>query len=279
MNDTSLDSLTETGTVMGELVAKAREARAQGRSRRDFFTATAKIAGATAMGAAGAKLMLPLAAKAATTNGAPSADTVADIVNLAATAEALAITFYNRALESNTTLLNVNSSANRNYFQAALSQELEHLELLRSLGGRPLASRFYFPEDMFIKESVFFPTAMTLEKYFISAYIAAALDFSGAWSSNITAANPKLLGAAVQICGVECEHQALLGVAANINPPNAVLVEQALLTSVLGAVTPLTPFLQGGSGFVGSYSAPDSATIQTNAAPYTVSSFPKPVYI
>ncbi len=277
MTQNQTDKFAETGTIMHELVAKAREARAQGRSRRDFFTATAKVAGASVLGAAGLGLMQPMAARAATQPA--SSDTVQDILNIAATAETLAITFYSKALEKTAALPNVNSAANLNYFQAALTQELEHLQFLQANGGKSVQGHFYFPENMFAKESVFFPTASTLEDYFISAYIAAALDFSGAYSSGITAANPALIGVAVQIAGVESEHRALLNVAANVNPPNNRIVESALLPSVGAAVAPLTPFLAGGSGFIGPFAAPSLSSCMSLAGPYNSSFFPKPTYI
>jgi rubrerythrin len=282
MSDIITDTVRETGTVVTELVAKAKEARAAGRSRRDFFASTAKLAGATALGAAGIDLLQPIAARAATHSRAamPSADTVQDILNIACTAESLAITFYYHALIHTAILPDVNSPANRNYFQAALTQEAEHLYYLESLGGKTLANQFYFPAGMFTNQSVFFPTSMLLEEYFISAYIAAALDFSGAYSSNITAASPVLIGTAVQICGVECEHRALLRVAANLNPPNNVVAESALVPNVLSAVGPLTSFLSGGSGFdTTPIPTPIKDAIGPLAAPYGFSFFPKPVFI
>jgi hypothetical protein len=270
--------MLETGTVMTELVAKAREARSAGRSRRDFFASTAKLAGATALGVAGIDLLQPIAARAATTM--PSSDTAQDILNIACTAECLAICFYYACLQHPDTLPEVNSTANRNYFQAALAQETEHLFFLEHLGGSTLATAFYFPEDMFTEQKVFFKTASTLEDYFISAYIAAAKDFSGAYSSGITTASPQLIGAVVQIAGVECEHRALLGVAANVTPPNNLIIERALLTSVSDAVAPLSGFLTAGTaGFNPSpHHVPTLSTINTAAAPYGTSFFPKAIY-
>jgi len=278
MTDMTPDSVLETGTVMTELVAKAKEACAAGKSRRDFFASTAKLAGATAMGAAGLGILQPVAARA--TSAPPSTDTVQDILNIACTAESLAITFYYNALIHEHLLPDVNSTANRNYFQAAMLQELEHLNHLKILGGATLATKFYFPDNMFTEEKVFFPTASTLEDYFISAYIAAALDFSGSYSSEITTASPYLIGTAVQIAGVECEHRALINVAANINPPNNRLIEQALVKSVQDAVTPLTPFLAGGSGFSTTpLSVPTVSAIDTVASPYSMSTFPKAIFV
>jgi len=277
MSDRQTDQFTETGTVVTELVAKAREARAQGRSRRDFFASTAKLAGATALGAAGISMLQPIAARAATGTAA-SDDTIADILNIAATAELLATTFYWQALNS-PFLPSVHSSANLNYFQAALSQEYEHLMFLKAAGGTPLATKFYFPNEMFGSETVFFRTASLLEDYFISAYIAATLDFSGAYSSGITTANPTLIGIAAQIMGVEAEHRALLRVAANQSPPNNRLVESALIPSVKSAVAPLMPFLANASGFHGPFTPPTLGAINQLTMPYTPKSFPTPTYI
>jgi rubrerythrin len=273
------DAVLQTGTVMAELVAKAKEARASGHSRRDFFARTAKLAGATALGVAGVNFVQPIAARAATSE--PSNDSVTDILNIACTAETLAITFYGHALAHPNNLPTVNNEANQNYFQAALTQEYEHLMYLHSLGGKTLATKFYFPTGMFYDEPTFFATASTLEDYFISAYIAAAMDFSGAYSNNITSASPSLIGAAVQIAGVESEHRALLRVASGANPPNNRIIESGLLTSVAGAVPVLTNFLQsGGSGFsTTAYTPPSVSTINTLAGPYGTSFFPKPVYV
>ncbi len=280
MADRHTEEFTETGTILTELVARAKETRAAGKSRRDFFANTAKLAGASVLGAAGIGLLQPIAARAASASTqAASSDTVQNILDIAATAENLAITFYYQALRSQF-LPNVHSAANLNYFQAALSQEYEHLQFLEQAGGKPLATQFYFPNDMFSHESVFFPTASTLEDYFISAYIAATLDFSGAYSSGITTANPTLIGVAAQIAGVESEHRALLRVAYNQNPPNNRIVESALLTSVQGAVGPLTPFLGSGtSGFHGPFNPPTIGQINSISMPYTPASFPKPTYI
>lgn len=274
------ETLTQTGEAAIELAHKAREARARGESRRSFFASTAKLAGATALGAAGISVLQPIAAASAST-GSGITDTTQDIANIAATAEALAMTFYYHALAHPYTLPNVNSNANKNYFQAALIQETEHfLYLTEKLGAAPIVTEFYFPENMWTDESVFFPTASTLEDYFISAYIAAAREFSGRVSSGITKPDPFLIGLAVQIAGVECEHRALLRVAANENPANNRIAESALLKSVGEAAGPLTPFLQGGSGFMGPIPMPtDQKTINTAAEPYGFSFFPKPVFV
>lgn len=272
MTDRLNDSLRETGEVLTELVTKAGESLRTGESRRGFFARTARLAGATALGAAGVGLMQPLAVRAAMAGSAPS-DTAKDILNIAATAEALAVTFYYHSL-FNEQLPDVNDMANRNYFQAAMVEEFVHLEILQDLGGRALTGKFYFPDNMFRDESVFFPTAITLENYFIAAYLAAAMEFSGAVSTGITKANPVSIGLCVQIGGIECEHRALLRVAAGLNPPNNVLIETALVSSVGAAATALMPFLAAGSGYTGPFSVPSKAAVDALAQPYGFSSFP-----
>lgn len=271
MDDRLRQSGRETGDVLVELVARAKEAAHDGTSRRAFFARTAKLAGATALGAAGAALLQPIAIASATSTG--PTDTTATILNIAATAEALATTVYYHALISKN-LPDVNNDANRNYFQAALIQEYVHLEILRSLGAKEYTDKFFFPASMFYDEKTFFATISTLEDYFISAYMAAALEFSGAVSSGITAANTTALGLSVQILGVECEHRALIRVAANQNPANNVLIESELLTSVGAATTPLMPFLSGGGGFTTTFGLPKRSDVNTVAEPFGFSSFP-----
>ena len=264
-------TIGRTNAVLEELIVKAGEAREAGASRRTFFARTAALASSTALGVAGAGLLQPIAADAASAKAVT--DTTINILDIAATAEALGITFYYYALASSS-LPTVNNDANRNYFQAAVVQEFEHLTILDSLGGAPLATEFYFPTGMFTSELVFFPAAGLLETVFISAYIAAAREFSGAVSKGITKANPTALGLSVQIAGIECEHRALLRVAGNQNPPNNVIIEEALFTSVSAAAGELTPFLSGGGPFVGPIKMPSQADVQAISAPYDFASFP-----
>jgi hypothetical protein len=275
MTDKIFDELRTSTEVMTELVAKAKEGALIGESRRSFFNRTAKIAGATALGAAGARLFQPVAALAATgrANPAKNTDTLQEVINIAATAECLAVTLYYHALAAYSKLPDVNSQANQNYFQAAIIQEYYHLHYLKELGATPLATEFYFPDGMFDDENVFFPTALTLEGYFIAAYLTASLDFSGAISSKITTPNPYALGFAVQVMGVECEHRALLGVAGNITPPNNLILERYLLTAVQDAVPPLAPFLSASSGYTGPYALPEHKQVNDIAGTYNFDFF------
>ena len=268
------ETFGQTTGVMTALLGKAGEAHAVGASRRSFFARTAALAGASAMGAAGLGLLQPVAAAASGAADAVTPESLKSILDIAATAESLATTFYFNALASGS-LPNVNSDANRNYFQAAAVQEFEHLVILDHLGGAPLATEFYFPANMFSDESVFFPTASLLEDYFISAYIAAAREFSGAVVKGIPTADPNAIGLALQIGGIECEHRALLRVASNSNPPNNRIIESALIKRVKDAATALAPFLSGGSGYTGPFKMPGKSAVNAIALPFGFASFPK----
>jgi hypothetical protein len=272
MRETIEEMFGRTTAVMTRLTEQAQEAEQAGASRRRFFAKTAALAGATALGATGAALMQPIAAYAASSGSTTTPDTAQSIIDIAATAEALATTFYFNALGSGT-LPNVNSQANRNYFQAAV-QEFEHLTYLMKIGATPIVTEFYYPTDMFSDEKVFFPTAGTLEEYFISAYIAAAKEFSGGVAHKVPL-DPRVIGLAVQIAGIECEHRALLRVAANLNPPNNVIIETGLLKRVGDAVAPLQPFLEGGQGYSGPYKLPSHGEVNAIAWPYGFDTFPK----
>ncbi len=274
MREDLVETFEQTGRVMIELTEKAREAKQAGASRRTFFTRTAALAGATALGAAGAGLLQPIAARAATTTDSTITDTALDIFNVAATAESLAVTFYYYALTSKQ-LPDANSQMNRNYFQAAISQEFEHLRIFQSLGGNPLVSEFYFPTGMFTNQKVFFATAELIEAYFISAYIAAAREFSGAVSTGITKPDPLAIGLAVQLAGVESEHRVLLRVAYNQAPPNNFIIEEALVPSVGAAATALAPFLSPSKGYTGPFKPASEAEVIAISKPYDFQSFPK----
>lgn len=275
MHEELVETFEQTGKVMIELTEQAREAKQAGASRRTFFTRTAALAGATALGSAGIGLLQPIAADAATTTSATAiTDTAQDIFTVAATAESLAVTFYYYALASKH-LPDVNSKANRNYFQAAVTQEFEHLRIFEILGGNPLVTEFYFPTNMFTNEKVFFATAELIEEYFISAYIAAAREFSGAVSSGITRADPLAIGLAVQLAGVESEHRALLRVAYNQNPPNNFILEEALVPSVGAAATALAPFLAPGKGYTGPFKQATQHEVRAISKPYDFQSFPR----
>lgn len=216
-----------------------------------------------------------------------SGDTAAEIFTAALIAEDLATTFYYNGLVGNViqdpnlagpggSATNVTFNGNLgnvNYIQAAISEEIQHANLLRSLlggkspGGDPVQT-FYLPTGSFDTLGPFTALLDALENAFIGAYLEATLEF--AQMASDTAAerrrqrNP--LGdfysrreleyfaqVAASIMGIESEHRVLGRVISNTNPANQINYERTDgLTSVYNgkhsAVAALTPFLAPGPG-------------------------------
>lgn len=185
-----------------------------------------------------------------TVQAATSADTATQIFTAALIAENLAITTYYNALtgaviqDSNLagtggTAISVSASGsavNVAYLQAALSEEVAHAVLLRTLLGLAtdgsgdvaagVPATFYFPTGTFSTLTAFLPVLLSLETAFIGAYMTAVEEFAsmaaGFNNFSATQANPASSGTnytqaqlinfakvAAAILGVECEHRAL----------------------------------------------------------------------
>ena len=181
---------------------------------------------------------------------AASGDSTQSIIDAALTAEQIATAFYYQGIAgpSASRLGPVHNNNNLNYFQAALYQEYQHIQLLASLGATSLTGSatptIYFPTGTFQKSGSFLALLDTLENAFIGAYLAAV----NYWA---TTSAPVYAEAAAQIMGVEAEHRALGRVTSGSNPPNNLVLEDALFESVSDAVPVLLPFVQGGSGYTG----------------------------
>lgn len=209
------------------------------------------------------------------------------ILTAALIAEDLATTFYYNGLIGGViqdpalagpggSATNVTASGNLgnvNYLQAALSAEIQHATLLRTLlglGSDPSvdpAQTFYFPKGSFDTLSAFTGLLDALENAFIGAYTLAVRSF--AHMGSITSKGPAVFGykgkafsasefeyfaeVAATIQGVESEHRVLGRVISNTNPANNLYYEQTDgLTSVYNgdksAVVALTPFLSMSTG-------------------------------
>ncbi len=211
-------------------------------------------------------------------------DTVTQIVTAALIAEDLATTFYYNGLVGHVIedpalagsgggiipgggLRITNGNAgNVRYIQAALSEEITHANLLRSLlkksdPSTDPAQTFYFPSDTFYTIGTFLATLDALENAFIGAYLNAIREFSTlAAKAN---ANPAFKQdsqtltyyavVAASIMGVESEHRTLGRVIAGMDPANNRNYESYDgLTSVYNgpnsAVMALTPFITPSNG-------------------------------
>lgn len=259
-----------------------------GSNRRSFFKNAFKTAGAASLGAAatiaiGSKT--PLMAQQPIGNF--RFDTPPEIFTAALIAEDLATTFYYNGLIGNaiqdpslagpggtaTQVTAAGNAGNVNYLQAALSAEIAHANLLRTLlagqsaAGDPVQT-FYFPTGSFDTAPAFLKLLDTLENAFIGAYLIAVKSFASmsALLSGTSVAGYAFNGVsyssaevqyygevAAAILGVEAEHRTLGRVISNTNPANNVCYEQndgldAVYTGPTSAVAALTPFLAPGSG-------------------------------
>lgn len=205
---------------------------------------------------------------------AAGGDTDQSILNAALTAEQIATVFYYQGIAGATAprLGKVHDNNNLNYFQAALWQEYQHIQLLASLGGTSLTGSatptISFPNGTFDNADSFLSLLDTLENAFIGAYLAA-VNF---WASTN---KPVFAEGAAQIMGVEAEHRALGRVTSGTNPPNNLILEDALFSSVSAAVPVLLPFVTGGPDFT-AYTFPTDAQIQAAVTSSIIASVSNP---
>ena len=173
-------------------------------SRRDWLK-RAGIAGAslTALGA-----MAGCGGTSAGSVGSAASSTDQNILNAAATAEALATTMYYNIITTSGGIYKSGLTGNapdQAYLVAGFEEELNHYNFLVSAGAKPLATTFNFPTNMFVDPQTTVNTLITLEDAFIAAYLIGVRDFS-------TNALKVIAG---QIMGIEAEHRALGRVIAN----------------------------------------------------------------
>lgn len=254
-------------------------------TRRNFFrSAGGAGTGAAALFAVAAQTPL----KAQPPVGNFRFDTPQEIFTAALIAEDLATTFYYNGLiggaiqdpslagpgGSATNITGGGNAGNVNYLQAALSEEIAHANLMRSLLGGTSAANdpvqtFYLPTGAFDTAPTFLALLDTLENAFIGAYLLAVRSFAymsalltnggvGGYLNSqhyaYTSAEVEYYGeVAASILGVEAEHRVLGRVISNTNPANNVCYEQnanldAVYTGPTSAVASLTPFLSPGTG-------------------------------
>ncbi len=271
----------------------AVETNAQVRLGRRTFLSQAGLAG---LGAAAATLALSGTQRALAESESAAErmeeaeqakDTVKEIFTAALIAEDLATTFYYNALigpviqDPNLagpggTATDVTSSGNLgnvNYVQAALSEEIAHANLFRSLlrisgASEDPVQTFYFPAGSFTTLSAFTGLLNALENAFIGAYLNAIQEFAvksatarnsnGYWcdrdGSRYTAEQLDYFAkVAASIMGIESEHRVLGRVISNTNPANNLAYEQndglnAVYNGPNSAVAALTPFLTSSTG-------------------------------
>jgi hypothetical protein len=211
-------------------------------SRRSFMKTTAGV-GAGLAAASFAQIFGASSASAAAANDDPQT-----ILNLAATAETLAVTFYYAGLTGGDFGLD---GGDVEYLKLAMDAEQYHLDILNSFGGKALTDKFYVPENVLSDVNVFVSTGLAAETAFVAAYLAATRTFAEAGSGKVAATT------AQHACS-EAVHLALIRDIAGL-VPNDLALPAAIYYNVSDAVPTLAPFLQGGKGFIGPVSYPSKA--------------------
>ncbi len=170
---------------------------------------------------------------------APAAPTTCDedllrIFNIAATAEALGITFYYAGIQGG--FFQALPATRQWYLQAALDEERHHLDFLKQNGAAPSTTTFYFPQNAFDDLPTFLNILDTLENTFIGAYLAATQRLA-------QLGLPLLAQTVGQILGVEAEHRILGRIIAGKDPPNDLCMEVARYACLADAQAAIAPFL------------------------------------
>jgi len=165
-------------------------------------------------------------------------DDMATIVNLAATAETVAVTFYYAAITRATFLI---GDEDMETLKRVMDAEMHHLQMLRSFGGVALTQQFYMPDRVLTDASVFVATALKAETVFAGAYLAATHQFA-------VLGQPKLAATAAQHGASEAQHLTQIGHIAGLRASDLSL-PAPLFYQMSDAMPALAPFLKGGDGF------------------------------
>jgi hypothetical protein len=191
---------------------------------------------------------LPQANRAAPQRQAATCESVEDIINIAATAEAFAVTLLGGALAAaaeGTLPLNAEAIGT---LTAARAAEHAHFEVLTAAGAQPLTQTFTVPDPALLTDTgLFLTTLVNLEEAFVAAYLTAAQEFAVLGEAELTQL-------ALQIGAVEAEHRVgarffAIQAGALTGVPNDLGFEKALFGSVEEAATALEDLgFIGGSG-------------------------------
>lgn len=180
-------------------------------------------------------------------------ETVQDIINIAVTAEALAVTLLGGAIASAQ-----EGSYDKeipdivvDILQGARAEEEFHYEYLVAAGAEPLTTTFTIPDPALLTSyDTLFNTVVQLETAFVAAYMAAAHRFA-------ELNKPELVKVAVQIAAVEGEHRVLANYAAGERPANNFGFYPSMFSTVGEAAAALQELgFIGGEGTEVSYPGP-----------------------
>ncbi len=134
-------------------------------------------------------------------HAAPAGDDPQTILNLASTAEGLAITAFYSIIKSSSFYAGL-PSVYQNYLKSALAQEQAHYDFLTASGGKPLANQFFFPNGILSSLALYVYTTDVLEGVFIAAYMASIRRFA-------ELGRPDLAWTGASVMGIEAIYAAI----------------------------------------------------------------------
>ncbi len=187
---------------------------------------------------------------------AGACESVQDIINIAATAEAFAVTALGTALANASGGQLALNAEQVQALTAARAEEQAHYQFLTGAGAKPLTTTFTIPDPkVFTDVPTFLKAMIALEELFIGAYLAAAQEFG-------ILGEPMLAQVALSIASVEAEHRVAVrffaveaGVITGL--PNDIAFQQALFANVGEAATALQQMgFLGGNGTQVTYPGP-----------------------
>ncbi|MGH2856042.1 MAG: ferritin-like domain-containing protein [Solirubrobacteraceae bacterium] len=136
-----------------------------------------------------------------------SASAVGALIDTAVTAEALAVTYLTGLIE------NASKTGVTKFvpiLKAINAAEYDHYKALKSLGAKPVTTKFWAPDAIFKPGNVF-PTLEAFETLFVDAYLIGVTTF-------VKAGKADYARYAGEIGGVEAQHLALARFAENKLP-------------------------------------------------------------
>ncbi len=166
-------------------------------------------------------------------------ESIQDILDVAVTAEAFAVTFLGVVLDNVVAGNLVLEEDAVGTFVAARAANQAHYDFLIDRGAEPLTTTFTIPDDILTDLTTFFETVVSLEEALIAAYLTAAQSF-------VVKDEPELAKVALQIGAVAAEHRVgvrFFGINAGAlddEVPNDVAFEKALFERVSEAADLLT---------------------------------------
>lgn len=193
-------------------------------------------------------------------------ETVQEIIDTLATAEAFAVTLLGEALASAANGKLALDAEQQQSFQAARAADQAHYVFLKGAGAKPSTTTFNLPDPSIVTNAATFLKAMIeLEELVVAAYLAAAQAFA-------ILKETKWVQHSLAIGAVAAEHRVLtrvFAIDAGIleGPPNDVAWEKAKFASVGAAAAELEKLgFMGGSG--GSIAYPGPGAISNAGVKY-----------